>query len=562
MTIQKIRASRVNTVTADDFVGEVGMLFYNEDLGDLRVSDGVNPGGIPLALGGSGDGGSYTLPTASATTKGGVKVDGATITVANQVISIGTVPYSKLTDTPTIPTNTSQLTNGAGFITSSALSTYALSSSVPTNTNQLTNGAGYITNSALTGYATESYVTGRGYITNSSLSGYATESYVTGRGYLSEVPEATGSIKGGIKLGRGLTKNAGGVVDAFSGSYNDLTDKPSIPIDINQLADEDGLLNGTGSYSLPTASSTVKGGVKIGTNINIVDGVISVDLPDLSGYALTVDVPSITGLATELYVTSQGYITTADLPDLTGYALTADIPSIAGLATESFVTSQGYITSADLPDLSSYALTANVPTDINQLSDIDSLLGSGNASVTVGEAAPTLPEEGNLWWDAASGNLFINYDNTWVIAVRNDPSITSYNELTDTPTALSEFTNDTNYITAADVPTALSEFTNDTNYITSADVPAVPTDVSAFRNDSGYLTFNANGTFSIQRFASEPVNPQAGQMALADGDLWNPLSHTDNIPYMVIYTGTSWLGLGGVTMDQVYMAILELGSTT
>jgi hypothetical protein len=29
---------------------------------------------------------------------------------------------------------------------------------------------------------------------------------------------------------------------------------------------------------------------------------------------------------------------------------------------------------------------------------------------------------------------------------------------------------------------------------------------------------------------------------------------------MVIYTGTGWLGMGGVTMDQVYGAILELGT--
>jgi hypothetical protein len=43
-----------------------------------------------------------------------------------------------------------------------------------TNNNQLTNGAGYITSSSLSGYATQSYVTSQGYITSSGLSGYAT----------------------------------------------------------------------------------------------------------------------------------------------------------------------------------------------------------------------------------------------------------------------------------------------------------------------------------------------------------------------------------------------------
>ncbi len=40
---------------------------------------------------------------------------------------------------------------------------------IPTNTNELTNGAGFITSSALTGYATELYVTTRGYITSTGI---------------------------------------------------------------------------------------------------------------------------------------------------------------------------------------------------------------------------------------------------------------------------------------------------------------------------------------------------------------------------------------------------------
>lgn len=46
---------------------------------------------------------------------------------------------------------------------------------------------------------------------------------------------------------------------ATSGSYNDLSDKPTIP----------------SAYTLPTASNTILGGVKIGSNINVTDGTIS-----------------------------------------------------------------------------------------------------------------------------------------------------------------------------------------------------------------------------------------------------------------------------------------------
>ena len=51
MAIQKIRSQRVQYDIAT-FVGNAGQIFYNEDVGDLRLSDGITQGGIPLLLGG------------------------------------------------------------------------------------------------------------------------------------------------------------------------------------------------------------------------------------------------------------------------------------------------------------------------------------------------------------------------------------------------------------------------------------------------------------------------------------------------------------------------------
>lgn len=88
MTIQKIRSGRINTVIADQFVGEHGTIFYNEDLGDLRLSDGATVGGIPLILG-------YSLPIASETVLGGVKVGlGLAISLDGTLINTG-VPGPK-----------------------------------------------------------------------------------------------------------------------------------------------------------------------------------------------------------------------------------------------------------------------------------------------------------------------------------------------------------------------------------------------------------------------------------------------------------------------------------
>lgn len=86
------------------------------------------------------------------------------------------------------------------------LSAYALKTDIPTNNNQLTNGAGYITNSALDGYATTAWITQQGYltavpstyalktdiptdyVTSSALTGYATTGWVEEQGYLTAIP--------------------------------------------------------------------------------------------------------------------------------------------------------------------------------------------------------------------------------------------------------------------------------------------------------------------------------------------------------------------------------------
>jgi len=177
MAFRKIKAGLVNS-DIEQFIGENGNLFFDVDTGVLRLSNGVTPGGTVVS--GGGGSGNYTLPTATTTVKGGVKIDGTTIAIDNQVISVGTVPYTSISGAPTVPTNVSQLTNDTGFITGVSWSqvtgkptlfsgAYADLTGKPTTVSTFTNDSGYITSSALSGYATQTYVTGRGYITSAAL---------------------------------------------------------------------------------------------------------------------------------------------------------------------------------------------------------------------------------------------------------------------------------------------------------------------------------------------------------------------------------------------------------
>ena len=50
MSIRKLRAGRVPTVTADQYVGENGSIFWNESTGELRLSNGTTLGGSPIPI--------------------------------------------------------------------------------------------------------------------------------------------------------------------------------------------------------------------------------------------------------------------------------------------------------------------------------------------------------------------------------------------------------------------------------------------------------------------------------------------------------------------------------
>lgn len=106
-------------------------------------------------------------------------LDSSIASTANQAIASVTITDGKITNSTkiTVPTNTNQLTNGAGFITSA---------DVPTNVSELTNDSGYQTASdvstAISGKA-DSATTLAGYGITDAYTKTQTQNYVTGLGY-------------------------------------------------------------------------------------------------------------------------------------------------------------------------------------------------------------------------------------------------------------------------------------------------------------------------------------------------------------------------------------------
>lgn len=202
--------------------------------GDLPTTGGI----VPIAMGGTG-----ATTTAGARTNLGVS---ATADFANVAFSGA---YDDLTGKPAIPSRTSDLANNSSYITSSALSGYVKS----------VNGAAPDSSGNVT----------------ISVSGGGSSG---GGNYT--LPTASSSTLGGVKVGSGLTINTSGVLSADvtastltayakitdlsavakTGSYNDLTNKPTIPA----------------AYTLPNATSSTLGGVKVGSNISVSNGTISI----------------------------------------------------------------------------------------------------------------------------------------------------------------------------------------------------------------------------------------------------------------------------------------------
>lgn len=128
----------------------------------------------------------------------------------------------------------------------------------------------------------------------------ATQNWVTSQGYLTSIPAATSSTYGGIQIGY-TTSDKNYAVQLSNGkAYVNVpwTDTDTTYTAGTNISISGTTINCTYSYSLPTATASVLGGVKIGSNISVSSGTISLTSANVTsalGFtpAKTSDIPKI-----------------------------------------------------------------------------------------------------------------------------------------------------------------------------------------------------------------------------------------------------------------------------
>jgi hypothetical protein len=309
-------------------------------------------------------------------------------------------------------------------------------------------------------------------------------------------------------------ENGGTGAESPSAAINNLL--PSQATNENGFLTTDGdNVSWTTDIPIGIASSSVLGGVKIGSNINVAsDGTISVAAVFSGNYSDLLNAP-----------TTLSYFNN-DANFITLSSLTWDNISGKPTAVSYFTNDAGYTVQADL----TWDKLSGKPTAVSYFTN--------DAGYTVLE---------DITWENLSGDApSVSYFTNDVGYITN--ASFTWDSISGKPTAVSYFTNDAGYAVISDIKwenlsgdaPSVSYFTNDAGYITTTsltwnNISGTPENVSYFNNDAGYVTALSLTWDSI---SSKPTavsyfTNDIGYTVLAD-IRWDNL--TGNIPAISYFT--------------------------
>ena len=294
---------------------------------------------------------------------------------------------------------------------------------------------------------------------------------------------------------------------ATTGSYADLTNKPSIPsayslptatdsvlggvkIGSGISIDGNGVISSASSYTLPTATGSVLGGVKIGSGVSILDGVISVS----TSYA------AVSHTHTASAITD---FSTAALAAVTWTTITGK-PTFGTLATQDG-TFSGTSSGTNTGD-QTITLTGDVT-------------GSGTGSF-----AATLSSTGV----SAGTYTSVTVDAKGRVTAGSSPTV-AYSSLSGVPSTFapsshkaSHATGGSDALTAADIGAAATSHSHAASDITSGTIATArlasgtADSTTYLRGDQTWATVSGSVSKTIQRFTARDNQPPASNFATLD----------------------------------------------
>ena len=277
----------------------------------------------------------------------------------------------------------------------SDISDLASKDEIPTKVSELENDSNYLI-SVPDEYVTETEL-------NEAISGVQFE-----------LPIASDSVLGGVKIGAGLSINSGtGVLSVNGGGTADSVDwsgvqsKPQINghelVSGNNTLDSLGI-QPSGNYltSIPIASSNTLGGIKVGAGLSITaDGILSATG---GGVADSVAWENVVGRPTKLsqFTNDSGFVTS---DSLSNYALKSELPDISGLATKSELSGYALVDHthvvADITDFPEIPDTSDFATKEQLAAKQDALISGTNIKTINGTS---LLGEGNIVIEGGGGS--------------------------------------------------------------------------------------------------------------------------------------------------------------
>ena len=274
LTIQK-NGTNVATFTANSATNATANISVPTDTSDLTNGAGfITSAALPTKtseLTNDGADGTDTyaemgdLPTKTSDLTNDGADGTSTYVEADELATVATTgDYDDLLNKPTIPTvNNATLTiqkNGTDVATFTANSSTNQTANivVPTDTSDLTNGAGFITSSALSNYYTKSETYSQNEV-NSLINSLSiptkTSDLINDSDFitLTDIPTASADDLGLIRIGTGLSIDSDGVVTVTSAGSVDWDDITNKPTDVSYWTNDAGYIT---SAAIPTNVSS------------------------------------------------------------------------------------------------------------------------------------------------------------------------------------------------------------------------------------------------------------------------------------------------------------------